>query len=176
MKYHSVHNLNHSIPLFYRHTVHLLKEMWRRWVLRSFVWHLLVNLKINYLLKKLLKWANKKCKNFTIYTVVFFLKKKRKKNTWRYLFFFFSKKKKTWRYHYFTPVYQILWWYDLQFLRYRVWQTEIGNCGSFLAFFSLPLKTWKIRVLKKWKKLHVYQKPQSWDMAPEIQNKTDKIF
>ena len=93
MKYHSVHNLNHSIPLFYRHTVHLLKEMWR-WVLRSFVWHLLVNLKINYLLKKLLKWANKKCKNFTIYTVVFFLKKKRKKNTWRYLFFFFQKRKK----------------------------------------------------------------------------------
>ena len=33
---------------------------------------LLMNLKNNYLLKKLLKWANKKCKNFNIYDVVFF--------------------------------------------------------------------------------------------------------
>ena len=30
------------------------------------------------LLKKLLKWANKKCKNFNIYNVVFFVKKKNK--------------------------------------------------------------------------------------------------
>ena len=41
--------------------------------------HLLMNLKINYLLEKLLKWTNKKCKNFNIYNVVFF--KKIKKNT-----------------------------------------------------------------------------------------------
>ena len=27
-------------------------------------------------------------------------------------------------------MYQKPWWYDLQFLRYRVWQTEIGNYGS----------------------------------------------
>ena len=39
-------------------------------------------------IKKLLKWANKKCKNFNFYNVVFF---KAKKNTRRY--------------HYFTPVY-----------------------------------------------------------------------
>ena len=32
--------------------------------LRIFVWNLLMNLKSNDLLKKLLKWANKKCKNF----------------------------------------------------------------------------------------------------------------
>ena len=53
------------------------------------VWHLLMNLK-KYLLKKLLKWANKKCKNFNIYNVYFL--KQLKKNTWRY--------------HYFTSVYQ----------------------------------------------------------------------
>ena len=35
--------------------------------------------KKNYLLKKLLKWANKKCKNFNIYNVVFFQQKKKKK-------------------------------------------------------------------------------------------------
>ena len=40
--------------------------------LRISVWHLLTKLKNNYLLKKLLKWANKKCKNFNIYNVVFF--------------------------------------------------------------------------------------------------------
>ena len=59
--------------------------------LRISVWHLFINLKNNYLLKKLLKWANKKCKNFNIYDVRTFLKKL---------------KKNTWRYHYFTPVYQ----------------------------------------------------------------------
>ena len=44
------------------------------------------------------------------------------------------------------------WWYDLHFLRYRVWQTKIGNYDSFFALSSLPpLKTTKIRTLKKWK-------------------------
>ena len=28
--------------------------------------------------------------------------------------------------------------YDLQFLRYRVWQTEIGNYPSFFALYPLP--------------------------------------
>ena len=31
--------------------------------LKISVWYLLMNLKNNYLFKKLLKWANKKCKN-----------------------------------------------------------------------------------------------------------------
>ena len=44
--------------------------------LRISIWHLLMNLKNNYLLKKLLKWANKKYKNFNICNVVFFQKKK----------------------------------------------------------------------------------------------------
>ena len=43
--------------------------------LRISIWHLLINLKNNYLLKKLLKWANKKYKNFNICNVVFFQKK-----------------------------------------------------------------------------------------------------
>ena len=51
----------------------------------------------------------------------------------------------------------------------RVWQTEIDNYGSFFAFYLLPLKTRKIRIMKKMKKYwcryhhfpHVYQKPQS---------------
>ena len=51
---------------------------------------LLMNLKNNYLLKKLLKWANKTQKNFNIYNVSFF-----KKIT-----------KTTERFHYFTLVYK----------------------------------------------------------------------
>ena len=44
------------------------------------------------------------------------------------------------------------WWYDLPFLRYRVWQIKIGNYDSFFALSPLPpLKTTKIRTLKKWK-------------------------
>ena len=63
--------------------------------LRLSVWDLLINLKNNYLLKKLLKWANRKCKDFSIYNVAF-IKKQQKKNNWRY--------------HDFTPVYQTSWW------------------------------------------------------------------
>ena len=46
--------------------------------LRISVWYLWINLRNNYLLKKLLKWANKKYKNFNICIVVFFEKNKEK--------------------------------------------------------------------------------------------------
>ena len=103
--------------------------------------------------KKLLKWVNKKCENFNIYNVAFFLKNKEKHL----------------RYHCFTPAYQKSWWYDLQFLRYRVSQTEIGN---YVPITPPLLKTWKIRILKKWKKnswiyhhfTHVHQKLQSFEV------------
>ena len=42
--------------------------------------------------------------------------------------------KHTCRYHYFTPVYQKFWWFDLQLLRYKVWLTEIGTFWSFIPF------------------------------------------
>ena len=48
--------------------------------LKISVCHLLMNLKNNFLFKKVLKWANKKCMNFNIYNFV------SKKNTWRYIF------------------------------------------------------------------------------------------
>ena len=39
-----------------------IKQMCRRWAhLRISFWHLLVNLKNNYVFKKLLRWANEKC-------------------------------------------------------------------------------------------------------------------
>ena len=71
------------------------------------------------------------------------------------LYFFKNKiKKNSWRYYCFTPVYQKSWWYDLQFLRYRVWQTEIGNDGSFFALLPHPHKNpTKNEIWKNEKKL-----------------------
>ena len=43
------------------------------------IYHLLMNLKNNYLLKKLLKWANKNVRNL-IFTLFFFKKKKKAKH------------------------------------------------------------------------------------------------
>ena len=110
---------------------------------------------------KLFKWSNKKCKNFNICNVVFFIKKKIKKSTWRY--------------NYFTTLHKTSWWYDLQFLRYRVWQTEIGNYGPFFVLLhppppSIP-KSQKIKILKKQKNLpeisltHMNQKSWSYDVC-----------
>ena len=48
-------------------------------------------------------------------------------------------------------MYQKYWWYDLQLLRYRVWQTEISSYGSFFVLI-LPRKTPKI-LKKNWKKI-----------------------
>ena len=70
-------------------------------------------------------------------------------------------KKNTWRYHYFTPVYQKLWWYDPQFLQYRAWQTETGNLRSSFALLPPPPNDLKNQYFEKMKKKHqVYQK--SW--------------
>ena len=98
--------------------------------LRIFLWHLLMNLKNKCLFKKLLKWANEKCKNFNIYNVVFFKKKI---------------KKIIRRYHYFTAVYQKAWWYVLQFPVYRVWQTKMVIMGHFLSLYTPLLKIKKIK-------------------------------
>ena len=114
---------------------------------------------------KLFKWSNKKCKNFNICNVVFFIKKKIKKSTWRY--------------NYFTTLHKTSWWYDLQFLRYRVWQTEIGNYGSFFVLLHPPpspslkakkSKFWKNKKtcrryhLHTWTKNHGHMMYASWDM------------
>ena len=74
-----------------------------------------------------------------------------KKNCWRgpmgwsvrtlifnFAFLFKKIKKNTWRYHYFTPFYQTVWWYDLLFLRYKLSQIETGNYRSFFALLPPP--------------------------------------
>ena len=113
-------------------------------------------------------WANKKCKNSHIYNVI-------------------SKKiiikKNTWRYHCFTPVYLKYWWYDLQFLRYRVWQTEIGNYGSFFAL-TPPSKNQKNQNFEKMKRIagdiinlrKCTKTTIIWGMVSEIQSETDRVF
>ena len=50
-----------------------------------------------------------------------------------------------WRCHHFTQVHQILWSYDVQFLRHRVRQIE------FFVILDHFL-TWKIKILKIWRK------------------------
>ena len=123
--------------------------MWRRWAhLRIPVSNLLINLKNNYLLKNC--WSGPiKNVRILIFTMLHFFKEIKKKTC------------------YFTLVYQKSWWYAHSF-------TEIGNYGSFFAFYP-PLKTWKIRILKKKKnagdiiilqmciKNHNHMRYGSWD-------------
>ena len=87
-------------------------------------------------------------------------------------------KKNTWRYHYFTHVYRISSWYELQFLRYRMPHTEIDSYGSFFGLLPLPLllKTKEKKKAEFWNEeiasgiiishtfTHVYQKPQSHEV------------
>ena len=51
------------------------------------------------------------------------------------MLYFFKIEKHTLRYD-FAHVYLKSWWYDLQFLRIRVWQTKIGNYGSVFALLT----------------------------------------
>ena len=110
--------------------------MWRRWgTPQNFCLVLLMNLKYNYLLKKLLKQANKRCKNFNIYIVVIF--KKIKKNTWRY--------------HYFTIVYE-----NHDRMMYVSWDMECDR-HNFLSFWAVfctvtSLLIPQINICKKYKK------------------------
>ena len=87
--------------------------------LRISVWHLLLNLKNNYLLKNWWSGPKKRCKILTL------------------MLYFFKIEKHTLRYD-FAHVYLKSWWYDLQFLRIRVWQTKIGNYGSVFFLLTTP--------------------------------------
>ena len=92
----------------------------------------MMTLKNNYLLKKLLKWANKQCKNFNIYNVVFFYKKNERKIPGDIIILHMCTK-------------------NLDGMIYNSWdicQTSIGDTGLFfnLPFPLRPLKTRKIRI------------------------------
>ena len=101
--------------------------MWRRWGKpQNFFLVFIDELEKQIIIKKLLKWANKKQNNFNIYNVVFF-KEKIKKNTCRY--------------HYQNPDDMI----------YSSWDIEqnimkLVILGHFLPFY--PHKTPKIEILK----------------------------
>ena len=54
-------------------------HMWRKWgTLQNFFFAFIDELEKQIIIKKLLKWANKKQNNFNIYNVAFFLKNKEK--------------------------------------------------------------------------------------------------
>ena len=137
-----------------------IKQLCRRWAhLKISFWHLLVNLKNNYVFKKLLRWANEKCKEFHIYTIVFFQKNKEKPGNILHL----STK-------------------NLNDMIYSSWDIECDGLkliilGQFLPFYPPPpppsLKTQKKRNFEKMKKKkylrhhhfkHVYQKSQWYDV------------
>ena len=124
--------------------------------LRTSFWQLLKNSKNNYLLQKLLKWANK----ILIFTMLNFFWKI-KKHLEISLFLHLCTKNLD---------------HDLQFLRYRAWQTEIGNFGSFFALLTPKINP-KNQNFKKWKKLleisSFYQKSIIWCMVPQIQSETE---
>ena len=113
------------------------------------------------------KWAKKKC-------ILIFPKIKK---------IIIIKKKNTWRYHYFIPVCQQSSWYDLEFFRYRVRQTEIGNYGSFFALSSFHPKNPKnqnfekmrkiagdVIILHKFTKNHNHMGYSSWNVEWDRQN------
>ena len=118
--------------------------------------------KTNIYLKKLLKWANEKCKNFDIYNVVFFKKRKEKHLEISLFYIFVSKILMIW-----STVFEI--W---------VWLTKIGNYGHFLTFNPfMPLKNPKSQNFEKMKenagdvitlhkctRNHNHMRCGSWDM------------
>ena len=69
-------------------------------------------------------------------------------------------------------MYQKSWWYDLQFLMYRVWQTEISNSGSFFLF--CPTNDLENHICEKMKKMCAindnHMVYSSWDMDCNRQN------
>ena len=122
-----------------------------------------MNLKNNYLLRNLLKWAKKK-----VSILIFIkIKKHNKKNKEKHLEISL----------FCTCIPTII-------LRYKLWQTEIGKYGSLFALLPFPPKNPKNQSLKKWKKLleissfytSVPKTTITWDTVPEIRSETDRIF
>ena len=92
----------------------------RRVHLRISDWQLLMILTNNYLLKN---WRSEPKKVRVLMLLLHF--SLIEKHTLRYDF---------------THLYLKSWWYDLQFLRIRVWQTKISNYGSvFVVLIPHPL-------------------------------------
>ena len=98
------------------------------------------------------------------------------------LHFFKKINKNTWRYYYFTLVYQKSRWYDLQFLRYRAWQTVIGLFGSFLPFYhhKKPKQStfWKNEKFLETSSFYKWVPKISimWCTVPVIYSETERRF
>ena len=97
---------------------------------------------------------------------------------------FWKDENNTWRYYHFPDVYQKWQSYNVWFLRYGVWQTELFVIlDHFLPF--TPIWTQKIKILKKWKKkpwryyhfpnmCHNWQSYDVWFLR--LLRVTDRIF
>ena len=127
-----------------------------------------MNLKNNYLFKKLLKRANKKCKNFNFYNIVF--KKKWRKTSGDIIILHLSIKND-------DDIIYNSW--DIQFERLK-----LVIMGHFLPFCTSTPKNLKNQnLLKKWKKLLeiscytcVPKTTIIWGMISEIRSETHNFL
>ena len=98
----------------------------------EFLFGIFDELEKQLLIKKLMNWAKNNVRILIL--MLYFFLKKIEKHAWRYDF---------------THVYLKSWWYDLQFLRIRVWQTKVGNyVSAFNLLTATLLKTQEIRIWK----------------------------
>ena len=135
----AVHPCVECIPI--KKKSHTCEEV--RAHLRISFWPLLINMKDKYLFKKLLKWANKKKK---IFTMLNFLKKI--KNDWLYHYMIYSS-----------------WYRDLNSLKLVI-------LGHFLPFYHLKAKKSKYPKNEKVLKISFYKCVPKiaiiWCMVPEM--------
>ena len=134
--------------------------MWRRWDTPQNLFLAFIDeLEKQIIIKKAVEVDQQKENNFNIYHVTF-LKKYKEKHLWISL----SK----------------CWWYDLQLLKYRQEDNEIGNFRSVFALL-LP-KNLKSQDFEKWRNLlEIFYTCVSntriiWCMVPEMWSETDKKF
>ena len=123
---------------------------------RTYFWHFFMNLKSNYLFKKLLKWANKKYKNFNTYNNAVFFKNNKEKHLEIILFY--------------TCLANILMIWSIGIEHDRL---KLVILCHFCPFTPLKTKqkTKKNRFLKKWKKRWRYKQFQKekgilWHFLP----------
>ena len=136
-----------------------IRHMWGRWgTPQNLFLEFIDKLEKQIIIKKLLKWANKKQNNLNIYHAVF-KKNKNKKIK--------KEKKNTCRYHYL----------NLDDMTYSSWDIKqnilkLLILGHFLPFY--PDKTPKNQNFKKWKNLletsSQYMMYSSWDTEWDRQN------
>ena len=144
--------------------------MWRWGTPQNYCLVFIYELEKQLFNKKLLNWADKKCK-YLIFTKIKKIIKKIK-----------GKQLEISLPYTCVPTIFMIW---STVVEISMWRTEIGNHGSFFALLpSPPKKPQNIRILKKWTKLleilsfymSVPKTTIIWSTVSEIWSETDKMF